>query len=167
MLFSPISSSTSRTSRKRKSPSPSYQIGDSFRKINSIEFFKKGIEPKWEDEQNQKGGRFIFQVPKADTNKEQIYEKLTFFILGADFKGSDQINGFRYVSSKPNNPSSYRVEIWVNFDEADTESITIFQEVLTDLFNTIDFKPDERIQFKQMKNEGPKEKDPKTEEKEK
>ena len=106
-------------------------------------------------------------MPKADTNKEQIYEKLTFFIFGADFKGSDQINGFRYVSSKPNNPSSYRVEIWVNFDEADTESITIFQEVLTDLFNAIEFKPDEKIQFKQMKNEGPKEKDPKAEEKEK
>jgi hypothetical protein len=50
-----------------------YEINGSFKKINSIEFFRKGIEPKWEDEQNQKGGRFIFQVPKNQQNKKEIY----------------------------------------------------------------------------------------------
>ena len=73
-------------------------------------------------------------------------------MLGADFDGSDKINGFRYVSSKPNNPSCFRVEIWVNFDESDTDSIAIFQNILTDLFNQLEFKLDEKIQFKQMKN---------------
>ena len=100
---------------------------------------------------------------KTEPKKEQIYEKLTFFLLGEDFDGSDKINGFRFISSKVNNPASYRIEIWVNFDESDTKSITIFQDILTSLFTQLEFKAREGIQFKQMKNEGaPKEvKDPK------
>ena len=124
------------------------------KKINSIEFFRKGIEPKWEDEQNQKGGRFIFQVLKTQGNKEQIYQELVFFFLGENFDRSDKVNGFRFITSKVNNPSSYRIEIWVNFDESDTDSLVIFQDVLTDLFKQLNFELKEKIQFRQMKNEG-------------
>lgn len=134
-------------------------MGDSPKKINSIEFFRKGIEPKWEDEQNQKGGRFIFQVAKTQPNKEDIYEQLTFFFIGENFDRSDKVNGFRFISSKVNNPASYRIEIWVNFDESDIDSIAVYQDVLTDLFKQLNFELKEKIQFKQMKDEGNKDKE--------
>ena len=60
-----------------------------------------------------------------------------------------------------NNPASYRIEIWVNFDESDIDSIAIYQDVLTDLFKQLNFELKEKIQFKQMKNEGTKDKEPK------
>lgn len=71
---------------------------------------------------------------KTQTNKEDIYEQLTFFFLGQSFDRSDKVNGFRFVTSKVNNPSSYRIEIWVNFDESDMDNIIFFQEIFTDLF---------------------------------
>ena len=43
----------------------SYVVKDKPRKVNSIEFFKKGIEPRWEDPKNETGGRLVFQVPKS------------------------------------------------------------------------------------------------------
>ena len=123
------------------------------RRINSIEFFRQGIEPKWEDEQNQKGGRFIFQVPKAQPNKKEIYENFTFKFIGGQFDHSEKVNGFRFISSKMPNVVSYRIEIWVNFDESDTESITHYQSVLSELFKSLNFEVRE-IRFKQMKDEG-------------
>ena len=42
----------------------SYVVNDKPRKVNSIEFFKKGIEPRWEHPKNENGGRLVFQVPK-------------------------------------------------------------------------------------------------------
>jgi hypothetical protein len=73
-------------------------------------------------------------VHKNQQNKEQIYEQLTFFFLGENFDLSEKVNGFRFITTKVNNPSSYRIEIWVNFDEADTESLTHYQQILTELF---------------------------------
>ena len=139
----------------------SYLVDGALRKINSIEYFRKGIEPKWEDPSNKNGGRFIFQVPKTQPNKEKIYEQLTFFFLGESYDRSEKVNGFRFISTKVNNPSSYRVEIWVNFDESDIESITSFQDVLTDMFKQLNFELKDRIQFRQMKVEVPKDKDQK------
>ena len=95
----------SRTDKNLRETPLSYLIGESQRKVNSLEFFRKGIQPKWEDEQNQKGGRFIFQVSKAQANKEQIYEDLAFFFLGENFERSEKVNGFRFICTKVNNPS--------------------------------------------------------------
>jgi hypothetical protein len=38
--------------------------------VNSLEYFKKGIEPKWEDPRNAQGGRFVFPVGKEQANKD-------------------------------------------------------------------------------------------------
>jgi hypothetical protein len=60
---------------------------------------------------------------------------------------------------------SYRIEIWVNFDESDTESIVHYQAILSELFKSLNFEVKE-IRFKQMKDEGTN-KEPKGEGKEK
>jgi hypothetical protein len=113
-------------------------VKDRWRKVNSIEYFRKGIEPKWEDPKNECGGRFVFPVNKDVTNKDDIYSNLVFYLLGEDFNHSEHINGFRFISPK-NSQSFYRVEIWVDFDKENTEVLTHFQTLLTSLFQSLSF----------------------------
>lgn len=44
-------------------------VEDKWRRVNSVEYFKAGIEPKWEDPRNEKGGRFVFSVGRAQDNR--------------------------------------------------------------------------------------------------
>ena len=59
-------------------------VGDKTRRINSIEFFKQGIEPRWEDPKNENGGRLVFQVSKSDKSND-IYSNLIFYLIGEQF----------------------------------------------------------------------------------
>jgi hypothetical protein len=61
-----------------------------------------------------------------------------FYLLGEDFNYSEHINGFRFISPK-NNQSFYRVEIWVDFADENTEILVHFQTLLTELFKTLNF----------------------------
>lgn len=101
----------------------SYQIENEWQKINAVNVFKGDIEPKWEHPENSKGGRLVFQVDKDQENFEDIYQALMFYLIGENFQGHDRINGFRFVSAKSNISSTFffRVEIWVNFDNQQTE----------------------------------------------
>ena len=91
--------------------------------------FKRDIEPKWEHPDNAKGGRLIFQVDKDQENYQDIYDALFFYLVGEDFEGHERINGFRFISAKSstNNNFLFRVEIWVNFDNEQTDSLTLFR----------------------------------------
>jgi hypothetical protein len=59
----------------------SYVVQGKTRKVNSIEFFKMGIEPRWEDPKNEEGGRLVFQVPKSEKSNE-IYQGFIFYLMG-------------------------------------------------------------------------------------
>jgi len=85
----------------------SYLVKDKERKVNSIEFFKKGIEPRWEDKKNENGGRLVFQVQKSDKSNA-IYEGLVFYLMGEGFELSERLNGFRFISSKSPSSVSFR-----------------------------------------------------------
>jgi hypothetical protein len=113
-------------------------VRDKWRRINSVEYFKQGIQPKWEDPKNEKGGRFVFPVNKNQDNKEDIYSNIVFYLLGEDFDHSEHINGFRFISPK-NAGSWFRVEIWVDFADDNMEVLKHFQELLTSLFKELHF----------------------------
>jgi len=117
---------------------PSYQVEDKWRRINSVEYFKKGIEPKWEDPHNEKGGRFVFPVARSQENKDELYQQLVFYLLGEDFEHSGHICGFRFISPK-NGQAHYRVEIWVDFNSDSLDLLRHYQELLTDLFKALNF----------------------------
>ncbi len=64
-------------------------------------FFKQNIQPKWEDPQNEKGGRFVIHL--NDINIENFWNRLLFSILGndkflVDNDLSDLINGFLFLT---------------------------------------------------------------------
>lgn len=71
----------------------------------------------------------MFQIERSQQNQEQIYEALVFFFLGEQFKDSSRINGIRFISAKPAfiDRIFYRVEIWVDFDEQQTEKVSDFR----------------------------------------
>lgn len=80
----------------------------------------------------------MFPVNRTQDNKDELYCNLVFYLLGEDFAHSEHINGFRFISPK-NSQSFYRVEIWVDFSEADMELLKHFQALLTELFRALHF----------------------------
>jgi hypothetical protein len=113
-------------------------VKDKLRRINSLEYFKAGIEPKWEDPHNENGGRFIFSVNKTQENKDEIYTNLVFYLLGESFDHCEHINGFRFISAK-SAQTFYRVEIWVDFNDQNILVLTHYQVLLTHLFKSLNY----------------------------
>ena len=60
-------------------------MNDRVLKVNSVDFFKFGIRPEWEDPANQEGGYFRFHLLKEQENHHEIYEDLTYLVIGEEF----------------------------------------------------------------------------------
>ena len=58
--------------------------------------------------------------------------------MGEGFDRAEHINGFRFISPKTEQ-SFYRVEIWVDFNDSDIDTVSVFSSLLTELFNTLNF----------------------------
>lgn len=50
-----------------------YEIDGKNRSINAVNYFREGINPTWEDENNKFGGRLIFQIDKEIENFQEVY----------------------------------------------------------------------------------------------
>ena len=81
-----------------------YYFKDKFR-IISMNIFKEGIKPLWEDENNN-GGKFLqmeYQVSNTSKMNQfckelQIqWKKLALLTMGGRFPGSEYINGIRFI----------------------------------------------------------------------
>ena len=101
-----------------------YYFKDKFR-IISMNIFKEGIKPLWEDENNN-GGKFLqmeYQVSNTSKMNQfckelQIqWKKLALLTMGGRFPGSEYINGIRFID-KTNfdrgNKILFRIEIWIS-----------------------------------------------------
>lgn len=77
-------------------------------------------------------------MPKAQENKDELYQQLVFYLIGEDFEHSGHICGFRFISPK-NGQAHYRVEIWVDFNSDSLDLLKHYQELLTDLFKALSF----------------------------
>jgi len=55
--------------------------------------FKKGIQPKWEDPSNQKGGRWTLIVPKTKGVLDRLWLFLLLACVGQQIDDQDQISG--------------------------------------------------------------------------
>jgi hypothetical protein len=131
----------------------SYVVGDKAKKINSIEFFKKDIEPRWEDPRNENGGRLVFQVAKSDKSND-IYTNLIFYLIGEKFEMSERLNGFRFISSKSPSSVSFRAEIWFDFNNDDIETLTKYKDIFEKIFNEVGYEYSAKsVKFINMKGD--------------
>ena len=109
-------------------------------------FFKKGIQPKWEDPLNEKGGRFVIHL--NDINIENFWNRLLFSILGndkflVDNGLSELINGF-YISYKR---KLFKAQVWIK-DCTNTEKIQQLGEFLLHLLNKSNNSIEDEIEGK-------------------
>lgn len=76
--------------------------------------FRKGIEPKWEDPQNQNGGRWIHYCNNIiNDEKKKIEEKWINTMLaciGEDFPQSENVKGCIFNVKK----NQMRISLWIN-----------------------------------------------------
>ncbi|KAK8798578.1 hypothetical protein WA538_003252 [Blastocystis sp. DL] len=84
-------------------------------KIEGQSLFKDGIEPKWEDPNNEHGGelRVEFGVSAHDT-LGKFWETIVLTMIGETMDPSDEICGARILdkSKPPKKTIAYRLEIW-------------------------------------------------------
>lgn len=87
-------------------------------------------------------------------NREEIYRSLVFYLIGENYDHSEKINGFRFICTKNPNQAIYRVEIWVGFDNGDTENLTHFQSLVTKLFQDLSLDT-KQVRFMNNRKEEP------------
>lgn len=75
-----------------------YEIDGMYRNINAVNYFKIGIDDMWQDPQNGKGGRIVFQIDKDSQKYEETYQWIIFYFLGNSNEQSQDINGIRIIS---------------------------------------------------------------------
>ena len=89
--------------------------------------FKKGVEPTWEDEINEQGGDFSVQFSKTNGIEavQKIWEELVFQVATRQFSNIDHVTGVRILDkcrdAEPEPLENYRIEVWVNFSNNDSE----------------------------------------------
>ena len=104
-------------------------------RINSMNIFKEGIKPMWEDEQN-KGGKYFqldYQIKKEDmdtfSNLANLHwKKLALCTMGGTIPNADYINGIRFVDKTDFDRGKiimFRMEVWVrkNMEENKLEEL--------------------------------------------
>mmetsp|Transcript_46971 Transcript_46971/g.96043 ORF Transcript_46971/g.96043 Transcript_46971/m.96043 type:complete len:189 (+) Transcript_46971:3879-4445(+) len=77
----------------------------------NLHLFKKGIEPKWEDFQNKKGGKWVLEIHKSENLKfNKIWRKTILFVLGTELSDleTNSVNGVVLSAKK----EQYRIAIW-------------------------------------------------------
>ena len=99
-----------------------YFFSEKYR-INSMNIFKEGIKPMWEDEQN-KGGKYYqmdYQIKKEDMDDfsklaSDHWKKLALCTMGGTIPNADYINGIRFVDKtdfKRGRIIMFRIEVWI------------------------------------------------------
>mmetsp|Transcript_17758 Transcript_17758/g.36419 ORF Transcript_17758/g.36419 Transcript_17758/m.36419 type:complete len:181 (+) Transcript_17758:7313-7855(+) len=78
---------------------------------SNLHLFKTGIEPKWEDIQNQNGGRWVLEIPKSDFSIfEILWRESILLALGTELDEIEAsfVNGVVISVRK----EQYKISIW-------------------------------------------------------
>ncbi|XBW38413.1 hypothetical protein QEN19_004001 [Hanseniaspora menglaensis] len=115
-------------------------------------FFKEGIKPQWEDEQNSKGGKWVINISDNELGQGTVakfWGRLMFSIIGGSLEYNeessefeDQINGF-YISYKK---FGYKAQVWTK--SCDKEAVMKVGEKLKSLLQNSEFGIEEEINGK-------------------
>lgn len=115
-----------------------WQVHQNIRPASSLmsgsdyHFFKEGIQPKWEDKHNAKGGKWVVTIPRAKSRAlDQVWLHTLMSLIGEIYSNPDEVCG-AVVSLRKNGD---RVSLWtrtaLNKDYA-MEVGTQFKEVISE-----------------------------------
>ncbi len=109
-------------------------VGPTSKRVEEYSLFKKGIEPKWEDEANMTGGEwFIRQTLDMDV-LDMYWQNLVLGCIGESIEdgadlssnkcGMNVVNGARVVDKGKGGYPVFRLELWLSTRDTDArESI--------------------------------------------
>ncbi|CAD8177552.1 unnamed protein product [Paramecium pentaurelia] len=87
--------------------------------IDAIQFFKNGINPCWEDPENEKGGDIQFEIPITSIDiYNELYTNIIYEIIGQNKEELRHVNGVR-ILDKINADNGIRIELWLDIDPID------------------------------------------------
>ncbi|CAI8509380.1 hypothetical protein ACO0OL_000303 [Hanseniaspora opuntiae] len=115
-------------------------------------FFKKDIQPQWEDAKNFSGGKWVVSLGRDDLGPDVInkfWGRIMFSIIGNNFVNSDHINGF-YISYKR---YYMRVQVWTNTTEK--EVVLPIGEYMKELLVNSEFGIHEETEMKKTNSFNP------------
>ena len=93
-------------------PKPSACFGG--KSVESIQLFKKGIKPEWEDVANANGGEWTVRKPfdLRTGELDTLWENLVMGLVGEQIDDGDEICGARVVDKSRGRQSIFRLEMW-------------------------------------------------------
>lgn len=104
--------------------------------VKEFSLFKKGIEPEWEDPNNQIGGEwFCRQQPMESAQLDMYWQNLVLGVIGNTIESSSLserfINGVRVVDKGRNFPL-FRFELWIR-----TKDVNVRQRLKENLLQVL------------------------------
>jgi hypothetical protein len=67
---------------------------------------------------------------------------------------SEKLNGFRFISSKTPTTVSFRAEIWFDFCNDDTETLSKYKDIFEAMFNDVGYEhASKTVKFINMKGD--------------
>lgn len=87
---------------------------------SNFHLFKEGIEPKWEDPCNERGGKWILAMPRAyrETRLDDFWLRTVLSTIGENFMHSEEVCGCVISMRK----SQDKIAVWTT-DAENTEAI--------------------------------------------
>mmetsp|Transcript_11730 Transcript_11730/g.35742 ORF Transcript_11730/g.35742 Transcript_11730/m.35742 type:complete len:205 (+) Transcript_11730:84-698(+) len=78
---------------------------------STYHFFKEGIQPRWEDPENEPGGKLTLTFPKRDPNTDTFWLNTLLMLIGDRFEAdeSDDICGAVLAIRRKND----RISLWL------------------------------------------------------
>lgn len=74
--------------------------------------------------------------------------------MGENFELSEKLNGFRFISSKTPTTVSFRAEIWFDFNNDDTETLTKYKDIFEAMFAEVGYEHSAKtVRFTNMKGD--------------
>lgn len=114
-------------------PSKVFFDGDSKKKvgpnnevIEEYSFFKRGIEPEWDDPQNKTGGEWYWRSHLEGEVLDLFWQNMVLGLIGETLEDPSKgfhINGVRVVDKGRSYPI-YKIELWM-----DTKDIAVRESV--------------------------------------
>lgn len=107
--------------------------------------FKKGIEPKWEDHNCAKGGRWRVPLPKDPNSLNKAWLEVLLAMIGEQFREGDDICG---VVFQPRGKAS-RVDLWTKTSRDEAMQLSLGRK----LKEILSVSSHEKLIFKSHEND--------------
>jgi hypothetical protein len=93
--------------------------------IESLQIFKKGVRPMWEDVANANGGEWQARSSFDLSTLSSVWENLVMGLVGEQIDAGDEITGARVVDKSRGRNMVFRLELWYRNSSHENEAVNL------------------------------------------